>query len=89
MNVCWEVARSSLFQECPRSRSHLTVVRGLANGLTLPPNGRRGQTPLDGRDGLPVVHPVKCMAPDLQIFRESNPSLVYSPGCEAILLCNG
>ena len=28
----------------------------MANTLTLPPNGRGGQTPLDERDGLPVVY---------------------------------
>ena len=34
----------------------LLVLRGLANTLTLPPYGQGGQTPLDERDGLPVVY---------------------------------
>ena len=45
-------------------------MRDLANALTPPPNGRRGRTPLDERDGLPVVHSVRCITPDLQMFRE-------------------
>ena len=86
MNVFWRVARSFLFKECPRSRSHLVVVRGLANTLTSPPNGRGGRTLLDESDELPVVHPVRCMAPDLQIFYGSSPRLVDNPKCEATLL---
>ena len=86
MIVCWEEARSFLFEEWPRSRSRLAVMGGLANALTPPPNGRGGRTPLDKRDGLPAVHPVRYMAPDLQIFRESSPRLVYNPECEATLL---
>ena len=31
------------------------VMRGLTNAFTLPPNGRGGRTPLDERDGFPVV----------------------------------
>ena len=46
-------------------------MRGLANALTPPPNGRGGRTPLDERDGLPIVHPVRCMVLDLQTFCES------------------
>ena len=70
MDVCWEVACSSLLKNAP-GRSCLAVVRNLVNALTLPRNGRGGRTPLNERYGLPVVHPVRCMVPDLQIFRES------------------
>ena len=86
MIVCWKVAHSFFFAECPRSRGRLAVMRGLANALTPPPNGRGGRTPLDERDGLPIVHPVRCMAPNLKIFCESSPQLVYNPECEAALL---
>ena len=86
MNVFWGVARPFLFKECPRSRSRLVVIRGLANALIPPPNGRGGRAPLNERGGLPVVHLVRCTALDLQIFRESSPRLVYNPECEAILL---
>ena len=65
MVVSREVVCFFLFEECPRSRSSLAVMRGLANALTPPPNGRGGRAPLDKRDGLPVVHPVRCMASDL------------------------
>ena len=73
-------------EECFHSRSRLAVMRGLANALSPPPKGRGRRTPLDERSGLPVVHPVRCMARDFQIFRESSPQLVYNPECEATLL---
>ena len=59
------------FEECPRSRSHLCCNERLASALILPPHGRGGRTPLDERDGLPVVHFHKRMDPDVQTFRES------------------
>ena len=49
------VARPLSLEECRRSKSRHAVMRGLANALTLPSNGRRERTPLDERDGLPVV----------------------------------
>ena len=58
-------------EECPRSRSRLACNERLANALNLPPNGRGGRTPLDKRDGLPVVHFHKCMASDFQTSCES------------------
>ena len=63
MVVFWGVPRSFFFEECPRSRSCLAVMKGLANALTPPPKGREGRTPLGERDGLPVVHPVRCRLP--------------------------
>ena len=86
MNVLWGVARSFLFEERPRSRSRLTVMIGLANALTSPPTYREGRTPLDEKDGLLVVYPVRCMAPDLQIFLEFSPRLVCHLECKATLL---
>ena len=81
MKVFWGVARPFLFEEGPRSKIRLAVMKGLANALTPPPNGRGGRTPFDERDGLPFVHPVRCMTPDFKIFREISHRLVYNPEC--------
>ena len=86
MTVCWEVARFSLLKECPRSKSFLALMRASVSALIPPPNCRGGRTSLDKSDELPVVQPVRCMAPDFKIFRESSPRLVYNPECEATFL---
>ena len=57
MNVFWGVLRSFLFEECPRSRSRLAVMRGLANALTLPPIGRGGEPPWTKEMGCPSFTP--------------------------------
>ena len=72
-------------EKCLRLRSRLATMRGWANALTPPPNGRGVRARLDKRDGLPAVHPVRCMVPDSDLSRVS-PRLVYYPECEATLL---
>ena len=44
------------FGKCPRSRSRLCCNERLVECVNPPPNGRGGRTPLDTRDGLPIVH---------------------------------
>ena len=60
MTVCWEVVCSFLFEVSSRSRSRLAVTKGLTNALNLSPKGRGERILLDKREGLPVVHPVRC-----------------------------
>ena len=86
MIVFWRVARSFLREECPRSRSHLAAMRGLANALIPPPKGRGGRTPLDGKIWVARRSPRQMSASDTQIFRESDPQFVYEPEHEASLL---
>ena len=70
MSAFWEVARSFFFEEGPRSRSHLVVMRGLANASTPPPKGRGGN-PLGWKKWVACRLPRQMSAPDTQLFRES------------------
>ena len=76
------------FEECPRSRSRLCCNERLASALILAQNGRGGRTPLDERNELPVVRFCKCIAPNVQTFRESTPNL-YITHSDAALLWSG
>ena len=54
------------FKECPGLRSRLCCNERLASAFVIPPNAQGGRTPLDERDGLPVVHSKSVR---LQTFR--------------------
>ena len=72
MVVCWGVARSLPFEECPRWRSHLAVMRGLASVLTPPKNVEGDEPPWTEEMDCPSFTS-SSVRPQTQIFRESGP----------------